>query len=208
MKPGDPTPQSAKKPRIDRPILVEGKYDKITLTSLFDATVLVTGGFSVFNNKEKQALLRRVASERGLLVLTDSDGGGKQIRSFLSGILPRERITMLYIPKVEGKERRKSAPSKGGLLGVEGMSREVLFQIFSPYFTDAEHAADDGRKITKLDLFCDGLSGSDGSSERRAILARSLSLPDDMSANALLEALNLLLSYEEYQSSVKSLFAK
>lgn len=208
MKNDDKTPQNTTRPRIDRPILVEGKYDKITLTSLFDATVLVTGGFSVFNNKEKQALLRRVASERGLLVLTDSDGGGKQIRSFLSGILPREKITMLYIPKIEGKEKRKSAPSKGGLLGVEGMSREVLFKILAPYFTDAEHTPSDGKRITKVDLFCDGLSGSDNSSERRAILARFLSLPDDMSANALLEALNLLFTYEEYQNTVKALFSK
>ena len=208
MKNDDKAPQNTTRPCIDRPILVEGKYDKITLTSLFDATVLVTGGFSVFNNKEKQALLRRVASERGLLVLTDSDGGGKQIRSFLSGILPREKITMLYIPKIEGKEKRKSAPSKGGLLGVEGMSREVLFKILSPYFTDAEHAPSDGKRITKVDLFCDGLSGSDNSAERRAILARFLSLPDDMSANALLEALNLLFSYEEYQSAIHSLFPK
>lgn len=208
MKNDDNSPKTVTKPRIDRPILVEGKYDKITLTSLFDATVLVTGGFSVFNNKEKQALLRRVAGEHGLLVLTDSDGGGKQIRSFLSGILPRERITMLYVPKVEGKERRKRAPSKSGLLGVEGMRPEVLFKIFSPYFTDAEHAPDDGQRITKLDLFRDGLSGSDGSAERRSILARSLSLPDDMSANALLEALNLLVTYEQYQSTVASLFSK
>lgn len=207
MRNDDQTIEKSQKPRLDRPILVEGKYDKITLDSLFDATVLVTGGFAVFNNKEKQALLRRVASERGLLVLTDSDAGGKQIRSFLSCILPREKVTMLYIPKLEGKEKRKSTPSKGGLLGVEGMSREVLFKILSPYFADSEAASSPRQSITKLDLFRDGLSGADGAAERRAILARSLSLPDDMSANALLAALNLLVCYEEYRRAVDALFS-
>ncbi len=196
------TPSEISKPKIDRPILVEGKYDKITITSHFDATVFTTGGFSIFNNKEKQALLRRISSEKGLLVLTDSDGGGKQIRSFLSTILDKNKVAMLYIPKIEGKERRKAHASKSGILGVEGMSREVLYQIFSPYFTDTASRASHSRAVTKLDFYNDNLTGKDGSVERRRALALSLSLPDDMTANALLEAVNLLMDYDAYRAAV------
>lgn len=198
-------PTETAKPKIDRPILVEGKYDKITITSHFDATVLTTGGFSIFNDKEKQALLRRISTERGLLVLTDSDGGGKQIRSFLSTILDKSKILMLYIPKIEGKERRKAHASKSGVLGVEGMSREVLYRIFSPYFTDTASRVSHSRAVTKLDFYNDNLTGKDGSAERRRSLALSLSLPDDMTPNALLEAVNLLMDYDAYRTAVDAL---
>ena len=199
------TPKETAKPKIDRPILVEGKYDKITITSHFDATVLTTGGFSIFNDKEKQALLRRISTERGLLVLTDSDGGGKQIRSFLSTILDKSKVLMLYIPKIEGKERRKVHASKSGVLGVEGMSREVLYRIFSPYFTDTASRVSHSRAVTKLDFYNDNLTGKDGSAERRRSLALSLSLPDDMTPNALLEAVNLLMDYDAYRTAVDAL---
>lgn len=193
--------------KIDIPILVEGKYDKITLSSVLDANIFTTGGFSVFNNKEKQALLRRLAEEKGLLVLTDSDGGGKQIRSFLAGILPKEKIRMLYIPKIEGKERRKSHKSKGGFLGVEGMTPELLRSLFAPFAKGniQEEAGEKQEKrcITKTDFYFDGLSGGEASKAKRALLARRFSLPEDMSANALLEALNLLSSYEEYKKAVE-----
>ena len=195
------------KPKIDRPILVEGKYDKITLTSLFDATVLTTGGFSIFNDKEKQALLRRICNEKGLIVLTDSDGGGKQIRSFLSTILDKNKIVMLYTPKIQGKERRKTHASKSGTLGVEGMPPEELFRILSPYFTTAKKRSAPTRTITKLDFYNDGLTGTDGSTERRRALALSLSLPDDMTANALLEALNLLIDYDAYRAALDALLS-
>ena len=196
-----------KKPKIDRPILVEGKYDKITLTSLFDATVLTTGGFSIFNDKEKQALLRRISSERGLLVLTDSDGGGKQIRSFLSTILDKSKVIMLYIPKIEGKEKRKAHASKSGTLGVEGMSRDVLSRILSPYFTDAAPCERKTPPVTKLDFYNDALTGKECSTARRRALALSLSLPDDMTANALLEAVNLLCDYDAYRAAVDAIDA-
>ena len=110
--------------KISRPVIVEGKYDKITLSSVIDAHVIPTGGFSLFRAEEKKALLRRLAEAHGVIVLTDSDGGGKQIRAFLSGILPKEKVTHLYIPALSGKERRKEKPGKAGLLGVEGMSAE------------------------------------------------------------------------------------
>ena len=203
-----------KRLKIDIPILVEGKYDKITLDSVLEARIFVTGGFSVFNNKEKQALLRRIAEEKGLLVLTDPDGGGKQIRAFLSGILPKEKIKMLYVPKIEGKERRKTHKGKAGLLGVEGMTPEFLRSLFLPFSTEgAEERVGnepfpegcEKRLITKTDFYLDGLSGAEGSKNLRAALARAFSLPDDMTANALLEALNLLYTYEDYKSRMEEI---
>ncbi len=192
--------------KIDIPILVEGKYDKITLDSILDAHILCTGGFSVFNNKEKQALIRRIADARGLLVLTDSDGGGKQIRAFLSGILPKEKVTMLYIPKIEGKEKRKRHAGKSGLLGVEGMQAETLRAIFTPFVSNGEQTPKTTRPVTKTDFYLDGLSGAPDATVRRARLATHFSLPDDMTANALLDALNLLCDYEEYKRAIGELF--
>ena len=118
--------------KISLPIIVEGRYDKSALSGFLDATIITTGGFSIFNNKEKQALIRRIA-KNGIIILTDSDGGGKQIRKFLSGILPPDRIHNLYIPKVEGKESRKRKPSKSGTLGVEGMEKETILRLLAPF---------------------------------------------------------------------------
>ena len=194
------------KPRVTLPIVVEGRYDKSTLLSMFSATVVTTGGFSVFNSKEKRLLITRLAEAGGIILLTDSDAGGKQIRSFLSGILPKEKIFNLYIPRVEGKEKRKRAPSRQGLLGVEGMSREVLMRVLEPFIEKGEGDVTpdrrERREVTKFDLFVDGLSGSDGAAEKRARLAEALMLPPDMSAKALLEAINLLVGYEEYKRIV------
>ena len=195
------------KPRIKYPIIVEGKYDKNTLSQIFDCTVLVTGGFGIFNAKEKQALLRRIA-EGGVIVLTDSDGGGKQIRSFLSGILPKDKIHNLYIPKIEGKERRKRTASKAGTLGVEGMERDVLLKVLSPFILSDEGELPEKRserRITKVDLFENKLTGCPNSSDRRAALCRAAELPEDMTPNALLEALNLLFGYEGFLNLVKGL---
>ena len=122
----------AKRSKISLPIVVEGRYDKSTLLSIFDTTVITLGGFAVFNSKEKQMLLRRVAKD-GIIILTDSDGAGKLIRSFLNGIIPKDKIYNLYVPKIAGKEKRKSAPSKEGLLGVEGMGREELTRVLAPF---------------------------------------------------------------------------
>ena len=195
------------KPKIKYPIIVEGKYDKNTLSQIFDCTVLVTGGFGIFNAKEKQVLLRRIA-EDGVIVLTDSDGGGKQIRSFLSGILPKDKIHNLYIPKIEGKERRKRVASRAGTLGVEGMEKDVLSRVLAPFIV-----SDDGkipsfkgeRTITKLDLFEHKLTGYPNSSERRAALCRAAALPEDMTPNALVEVMNLLFGYEGFLGLVKGL---
>lgn len=195
------------KKKITLPIIAEGKYDKNTLSQIFDCTVITTGGFSVFNSKEKQALLRRICAD-GAIVLTDSDGGGRQIRSFLNSILPKDKIHNLYIPKIEGKERRKSAPSKAGTLGVEGMSREVLERVLSPFVADAKNeneASKSIKMITKVDFFEHKLTGYPNSSAKRAELAKLAELPEDMTANALLEALNLLFGYDGFLKLVSKL---
>ena len=195
------------KKRIALPIIVEGKYDKNTLMQLFDCKVFITGGFGIFNAKEKQALFRKLSSD-GIIVLTDSDGGGKQIRSFLKSIVPKEKLFNLYIPKIEGKEKRKKTPSKEGTLGVEGMPRDVLEKVLSPFIENSEKSEKQGKMITKVDLFCDKLTGYPNSSELRRKLCDVAELPDDMTPNALLEALNLLYSFEEYKKLVAEASAK
>ena len=194
------------KPRITIPIVVEGKYDKNLLKQLFDATVISVDGFGIFNSKEKQALLQRL-SDRGLIILTDSDGGGRQIRSFLLGIIPRQRLYNAYIPAVAGKEKRKKSPSKAGLLGVEGMDRETLMRTLAPFIEVGEGVTlsrkNDAKMITKVDFFNDGLSGCAGACELRARLALHFGLPPDMTANALLEALNLIADYDSYAEAVR-----
>ncbi len=183
------------------PILVEGKYDKITLSALIDSRIIPLGGYAVFRSEDMRALLRRLAEVTPLLVLTDSDGGGRQIRSYLSSILPKERLIGLYIPKLEGKERRKRTPGKAGLLGVEGMPPDILRGILAPYACGAEEdVAPASAPITKLDLYRAGLSGGEDSAARRAAFAESLGLPPDMTANALLEAANLLITREEFSA--------
>ena len=202
------------KPRLIYPIIVEGKYDKIKIDSLFSATVVTLGGFGVFNSKEKQALIRRIA-EKGVIVLVDSDGGGIQIRSYLNSILPKEKIYNLYIPEIAGKEKRKTHASRSGKLGVEGMPPEILLKILAP-FTEKD---DDGqigsdsvcnsennekttKMITKVDFFADGLSGGPCSSILRDKLAMEFDLPCGMTANSLLAALNLIAGYDEYKAAV------
>ena len=191
------------KVKISLPIIVEGRYDKSSLSGFLDANIITTGGFSIFNNKEKQALLRRL-SENGVILLTDSDGGGKQIRKFLLGILPPDKIHNLYIPKIAGKESRKRKPSASGNLGVEGMDKEVILRLLAP-FTNSENTSKSSKMITKVDFFTDKLTGCDGASENRARLCQECGLPDDMTPNALLEALNLLYGYEEYKNIVSRL---
>ena len=197
--------------KIKLPIIVEGRYDKSTLSSMFDAKIITTEGFGIFNSKEKKALIRRLAERQGIIILTDSDSGGRQIRTFLSGFLPKDKLFHLYIPKVEGKEPRKKTASKSGLLGVEGMTRTALEKVLRPFIVDAceeSEGAVSEKTVTKQDFFCDGLSGKDGASERRARLAKHFDMPEDMSANALLQAINLVVGYEEYKKTVNLLFSE
>lgn len=196
------------KRKIALPIIVEGKYDKITLDSLFDARIFVSGGFGIFNSKEKQALFRKLSRD-GIILLLDSDGGGVQIRSFLNSILPKEKIYNVYIPTVAGKERRKARYSRSGVLGVEGMTPEVLMSALAPFIVDndgnAGYEAPPSDPITKLDFYLDGLSGGEGSREYRDRLALAFDLPRGMTANALLSALNIITTKEEYKNKVKEL---
>ena len=189
-----------KKIKLDIPVIVEGKYDKITLSSILDAHIIQTDGFALFNKKEKLSLIRRLGEKYGVILLTDSDGGGKQIRSYLLSALPKEKVINLYIPQIKGKEKRKKTASKSGYLGVEGMDADRLRALFSPF------AADAGKEtVTKNDFYFDGLSGTDGSADRRRLLAKALDLPEDMTANALLEAVNLLIDKEEYKKLLQTL---
>ena len=194
--------------KISLPIVVEGKYDKSTILSMFDTTVITLGGFAVFNSKEKQALIRKVAKD-GIIVLTDSDGAGKMIRSFLNGIIPKDKIYNLYIPKIAGKEKRKTAPSKEGLLGVEGMGREELTRVLAPFIAsegaDLKNTAINKEMITKVDFYMDKFTGADNSAARRDELAKRFDLPSGMSANALLEALNIITDKEGYRAAVEGM---
>ena len=191
------------KPRIRLPVVVEGRYDKIALHGVFDCTVIELGGFGIFKSEEKRALLRAVGRE-GLIVLTDSDGAGKLIRSHLSGLFPKDKLHHVYVPRIEGKERRKAQPSREGVLGVEGMSPEVLLRVLSPFTEEGESLADgDKTLITKQDFYLDGLSGGRDSSAKRDALAREFELPPGMTANALLSALNILTDREGYRRAVE-----
>ena len=188
--------------RIREAIVVEGRYDKNTLSQVVDTVILETAGFGVFKNQELVALLRRLAEERGLIVLTDSDGAGFLIRSRLKSALPQDRVKHAYIPDVYGKERRKRAPGKEGKLGVEGMTPAVLVEVrrrAGATFLE-EEAGDRGPKggITKADLYALGLSGGPDAARRRQALLKHLKLPEHMSANALLPVLNALYDRESF----------
>ena len=183
-------------------IVVEGRYDKNALKQVVEATVVETGGFGVFNDKERLALLRRLAKERGLIVLTDSDGAGFVIRNFLKGAIPKEQIKHAYIPDVYGKERRKTAPGKEGKLGVEGMKPEVLLSALERAGATFEDGGETGvshQPITKAGLYELGLTGMPDSTARRSALLKKLGLPERMTTNAMLEALNILMDWEKLE---------
>ena len=193
--------------KIKEVIVVEGRYDKNALAQVVDATVITLGGFSVFNDKEKLAFLRRLAEKQGLIVLTDSDGAGFVIRNYLKGTLPKELIKQAYIPDVQGKERRKRHAGKEGKLGVEGMKPEVLLSVLEragATFLDGEgENASLKDPITKADLFALGLIGGPDSAAKRQALLRKLDLPEHLNANGMLEALNLLYDRETLEQAVK-----
>ena len=189
------------KRRIREGVVVEGRYDKNALKQAVDAVVVETGGFGVFRDRERLALLRRLAAERGLILLTDSDGAGFVIRNFLKGAIPRDRLKQAYIPDVYGKERRKAAPGREGKLGVEGMSPQVLLQALEragATFEDVPAGGREAEAVTKGDFYRLGLTGGPDSGAKRAALLGRLGLPERMSANALLEAVNLLYTREAF----------
>ena len=191
------------KKRIDLPIIVEGKYDKIKIKSLFEACVITTEGFGVFKNSEKLALIKRLAEKSKIIVITDSDGAGKLIRSHVTSAIPKDRLIQLYTPQIKGKERRKNEASKEGFLGVEGTDAEILRNLLSPFASDAQESVTERAEIEKVDLYELGLTGSTDSSARRDELAVRLGLPRDMTSNALLAALNVLMGREELYELMK-----
>ena len=185
--------------KIPYPVIVEGKNDKLRLESVMVGQILTTDGFGLFNKKEKTMLFRALAKSTPVIVLTDSDGAGKLIRSHISGMIPKERLIHLYTPRIEGKEKRKEAPSAEGTLGVEGMERELLRKLLLPYANaDAVERRMEENPLSKTDFYVDGLTGGENSREKRNALAKKLGLPPDMTPNALLAALRLLCSYEAY----------
>ena len=192
--------------KIDKVIVVEGKYDKIKLSSLLDAYIVTTEGFGIFQNDEKKALFRRLAAERGLIVACDADGAGLVIRNYFNSIIPKESLFHVYIPAIRGKEKRKDAPSKEGTLGVEGMEAELLRERFLPFASDASH--NECEEITLFDLYEDGFRGKENSEEKRKAFLQAAGLPMNLSAKALVGAVNLLGGKDFYESVKKTLTHK
>ena len=185
--------------KIPYPVIVEGRYDKLRLESVIEAHIIPTDGFGIFKKEEKASMLRALAEKTPLILLTDSDGAGKLIRSHLTSVLPADRVIQLYVPRIAGKEKRKSEASAEGILGVEGMERTLLYELFAPYAdADAVESRMAENPLSKTDLFEDGLTGGEGSAQKRDELCTRLGLPTGMTPNALLAALRMLCTYEEY----------
>lgn len=189
------------KPRIHEVIIVEGRYDKNTLCQVVDAVILTTDGFGVFRDKEKLAYFRRLAEKRGVILLTDPDGAGFVIRNYLKGALPPTQVKQAYVPDVMGKEHRKRKGGKEGKLGVEGMSPNVLLEALRRCGAtfEGEENARQSAGLTRADLMDKGLIGP-GSAQRRAEILQTLQLPEHLTTAGLLDALNLLLSREEFDA--------
>ena len=192
--------------KIKEAILVEGRYDKNTLSQIVDAPILETSGFGIFKDKKQMALLRTVAEKRGLIVFTDSDGAGFVIRNHVKSAIPGKYLKHAYVPDIMGKERRKAAPGKEGKLGVEGMKPEVILEALRRAGATIEgEEVSISNQITKQDLMALGLSGGTDASAKRLVLLKRLNLPEHMSANAMLQALNLLYTMEELTNLMETM---
>ncbi|MGM9632185.1 MAG: DUF4093 domain-containing protein [Eubacteriales bacterium] len=226
-----------KKLKLAYPVIVEGKYDRLKLLAVCEGLIIKTDGFGVFKRSELASLIRALAKASPVIVLTDSDGGGKVIRSHISSLVPKDRLIQLYIPKIEGKEKRKSEPSKEGTLGVEGMENELIYKLLLPFSSDFESENGENSEktgvedssavseffseternslsaaqklaeiaknpLSKVDFYVDGLTGGENSSAKRDALAEKFGLPAGMTPNALLEALKVVATYDEYLNAV------
>ena len=192
--------------KIREAIVVEGRYDKNTLSQIVDAPIFQTDGFGIFRDREKMRLLRRAAERLGLIIFTDSDGAGFVIRNHIKSAIPEKYLKHAYIPDIPGKEKRKSAPGKEGKLGVEGMKPEIILEALRRTgATFDEGQAPAARGITKQDMMELGLSGGPDSSAKRKKLIKALDFPEHLSANALLQALNMLYSLDELKAAVAAL---
>ena len=192
--------------KIKEAIVVEGRYDKNTLSQIVDAPILETAGFGIFKDKKQMALLRQVAEKRGLIIFTDCDGAGFVIRNHIKSAIPGKYLKHAYTPDILGKERRKAAPGKEGKLGVEGMTKDIILEALrkAGATIEGEEGAS-SHQITKQDLMELGLSGGADASAKRLALLKKLNLPEHMSANAMLQALNLLYSLEELKDYLREL---
>lgn len=187
---------------VKQPIIVEGKYDRIKLESIVEALIITTNGFGIYKDKEKMALIRAFAEKDGIIILTDSDGAGFQIRSHIKSCIKNGKIYNVYIPDIFGKERRKEKPSKEGKLGVEGMDTAVLEEAFKKagIFSEGQASAE---WLSRADLLSDGLMGGQGSAQLRKKLFEALKLPEHLSTSGLLEVLNRLYTREQYENVLK-----
>ena len=183
--------------RINQAVIVEGKYDKIKLSHIIDAFIIETNGFGIFKDKEKLTFIKKLANERGIIILTDSDHAGFMIRSYLSSAIPKEKIINVYIPDVFGKEKRKAAPSKEGKLGVEGMSKDTLLEAFKRANISCE-SVDRGEPVTSYDLYELGFSGTPNAKQNKKKLLRALDLPEFLSTSSLLSCINNMMTREEF----------
>lgn len=188
--------------KIKQAVIVEGKYDKIKLSSIIDAVIIETDGFKIFKDKEKQKLIRKLADKCGILIITDSDSAGFKIRSFLCGTIPNENIYHAYIPDILGKEKRKTVPSKEGKLGVEGVAPAIIVNALTQAGVLFEHAEKTSNLISKNDFYEDGLTGKKNSRLLKALLLRHLDLPARLSTNSLLKIINLFVTYDEYKDAI------
>lgn len=192
--------------KLDKPIIVEGKYDKIRLSNFIDAVIIETDGFRIFSDREKRAFIRNLAKTKGIIVMTDSDSAGFRIRNFIRNIACDGDVINVYIPDVFGKEKRKPEPSKEGKLGVEGLSEKIITEALTKagvFHSETNECT--SRQVTVTDLFEDGFTGSDNSSQRKKNLLKSLSLPSGMSNSQLLKLINTFMSYEDYKKAVKEI---
>lgn len=190
--------------KLKQAVIVEGKYDKIKLQSVVDAVIITTDGFSIYKDKEKMELIRAFAQKDGVVILTDSDGAGFQIRSHLKSCIGGGKVYNIYIPDIFGKEKRKEKPSKEGKLGVEGIPAEILREAFEKAGITADNSADT-KPVTRENLFDDGFIGMQNSSELRRRLIKELNLPERLTTNSLLDVLNSLIGYDKYKQAVNKI---
>ena len=189
--------------KIEQAVIVEGRYDRKKVENILDTLIIETDGFGIFKNKEKQALIRRLADTRGIVVLTDSDTAGFKIRSFLGGLVEPEKIIHAYIPDILGKEKRKDKPSKEQKIGVEGMTSEIILDALDKAgVTCTFSEKEEKQPVTKNDFYEDGITGTKNSSLKKAALLKKLNLPERLSTNSLLKLVNTFLTYDEYKKII------
>ena len=190
--------------KLTQAVIVEGKYDKIKLSNILDAFIIETNGFQLFKDKERLSFIKKLAKERGIIILTDSDHAGFMIRNYISSGVPSDRIINVYIPDVYGKEKRKAEPSKEGKLGVEGMSAEVLLKAFEKANVTAQ-LYDNPDPVKSFDLFEAGIAGKPGAKDKKRKLLKKLELPEFLSSNSLLSCINNMMTREEFYALVDTL---